>query len=473
MFRILLTSSVILATTLAGYGQAKFFNSAKVDETQNDDQSLGAKLNSVISGNSIASDVVDDADSDLSDSVAYETLADSLLACFYAPKQLMSTKPMPAIMFLPATFNHYQFPETTSIFTPDYSEIESLMWIEDLQASYRRYNRTMHDLTTNYPWTLQYNRSTLPDAPKELKVAEANPQDFKLDVTGQATNVNNNTTLIADQINRKHWIKDFRASLQFSQAYVSPNWYQGGNNNVNALFNVYYNIKLNPVFHPTLLFETTFQYKLGLNSAPDDSLHNYNISDDLLQINSILGIKAIDKWYYSVTGQFKTQLFNAYKTNKNDLRSAFMSPAELNLALGMTYSSTNRKKTLSFDANISPLSYNMTICTNRRMNETAYGIDPGHKTLHKFGSKLEFNVNWKLTYNISLRSRLFGFTDYDRTYFDWENTLFFEINKYISTQLYVHMRYDSDTPKVEDQHWHKFQLKEIISLGFAYRFATV
>ncbi|MCM1451641.1 MAG: DUF3078 domain-containing protein [Clostridium sp.] len=471
MLRKLLTSTIIITACAAGFAQAMFFDNAKVPDSQDAEQSLGAKLNSVISGSYTPSQTADEEA--MPDTIVYASLADSLIACFDAPQQLMSLAPLPAIMYLPAIFNRYELPDTASIYTPDYSGIESLAWIEDLQASYGRYNQAMRDMASRYPWAMRYNRRLLPDPPKELVVSEANPQDFKLNVSSEATNVNNATTLIAEEVNRKHWIKDFRASLQFMQAYNSPNWYQGGNNNVNALFNVYYNVKLNPAFHPKLLFETTFQYKLGLNSAPDDSLHNYNISDDLLQINTLLGIKAIEKWYYSVTGQFKTQLFNAYRTNSQALRSAFMSPAELNLALGMTYSSTNRKKTLAFDANVSPLSYNMTICTNRRMDETAYGIAPDHKVLHKFGSKLEFNLNWKLTYNISLRSRLFGFTDYDRTYFDWENTLLFEINKYITTQLFLHMRYDSDTPKVEDQNWHKLQLKEILSLGFAYRFATI
>ncbi len=467
MFRTLLTSAAILASVTAGFGQAMFFDSARVQDSQDDGQSLGAKLNNIIAGNhqqpAAESDTI----------IIYESVTDSLLANYYAPQQLMSLAPMPQILYLPAVYSHYNLPDTTSVFTPDYSGVESLVWIEDLQASYRRYNRSMRDISSYSPWAIHYNRRLLPDPPAELVVAEVKPQDFTLDVSSAATNVNNNTTLIAEEINKKHWIKDFRASLQFSQAYVSPSWYQGGNNNVNALLNLYYNVKLNPAFHPNLLFETTFQYKLGMNSAPDDSVHNYNISDDLLQINSLLGIKAIEKWYYSLTGQFKTQMLNAYKTNSNALRSAFLSPAELNLALGMTYSTTNRKKTCTFDANLSPLSYNMTICTNRRMNETSYGIKEGHSTLHKFGSKVEFNLNWKITYNIALRSRLFGFTDYDRAYFDWENTLMFEINRYITTQLYMHMRYDTDTPPIEEQHWKKLQLKEILSLGFAYKFSSI
>lgn len=446
-----------------------FFDSAKVEGDTEKPQSLGAKLNSVISGTYVPEDEEEMA----ADTVIYASVADSLLACYEPPLQLMSLAPLPEIMYLPAIFSYYEAPDTTSIFTPDYSGVESLRWIEDLQASYARYNRSLHDLASYSPWAMRYNRRLLPDPPKDFVVSEAKPEDFRLNVSSEATNVSNATTLIAEEVNKKHWIKDFRTSLQFMQAYVSPNWYQGGNNNLNALFSTYYNVKLNPAFHPTLLFETTFQYKLGLNSAPDDKLHDYNISDDLFQVNSELGIKAIRKWYYSLTGQFKTQFFNSYKSNSNDLRSAFLSPAELNLSVGMTYSTTNKKKTIAFDANISPLSDNMMICINRKMDETAYGISKGHKTVHQIGSKLESKLNWQICYNINLRSRLFAFTDYDRAYVDWENTLTFEINRYITTQLYVHMRYDTHTPQIENEHWHKLQIKEILSLGFAYRFSSL
>ena len=52
--------------------------------------------------------------------------------------------------------------------------------------------------------------------------------------------------------------------------------------------------------------------------------------------------------------QFKTQLLNNYKPNTTTLKAAFMSPGELNVGVGMTYNYTNPKKTVTFDASISP-----------------------------------------------------------------------------------------------------------------------
>ena len=79
-------------------------------------------------------------------------------------------------------------------------------------------------------------------------------------------------------------------------------------------------------------------------------------------------------------------------------------------------------------------------------------------------------MNWKITYNILYQSRLFLFTDYSRFQGDWEHTFKFNINRYLSTNIYAHMRYD--TSSVRERGWSKFQFKEILSFGFSYTFAN-
>lgn len=163
---------------------------------------------------------------------------------------------------------------------------------------------------------------------------------------------------------------------------------------------------------------------------------------------------------------------NSFTKNTNNLRSAFLSPGELNIGLGMTYNYANPKKTFSVDVSLSPLTYNMKMCTNDRINVTAYGITEGHHSVHKFGSSAECKLAWKICYNISLATRFFAFTDYDRAYADLENTLVFNINKFLTTQLFWNMRYDTNTPRIDDTKWKKFQMKEILSIGFSYNFST-
>ena len=410
------------------------------------------------------------------DTIKYESVTDSLMANVTPLDTLMSDMPLPLSFFkIPPIYISYTLPPLDTIppspFVPDYSGIPGAKWIEDLQSVYRRRNDYVQRLALLSPYAIDYTLDMLPEAPKKYDV-EIDPNDYTLNVDNIEKLGKVKEKLTGPLIRRRHWPKAFNASLQFSQAYISPNWYQGGNNNVNMLLNLNYNVKLNQKFHPDYLFEFNAQYKLAMNNAPDDSIHAYNISEDLFQLNSTFGYKAVKHWYYTVNATFKTQLLNSFGSNSRQLKSAFLSPGELNAGIGMTYNMKNKKGTLTLDASISPLSYNMRMCFNHKMDPTLYSIDPGNRTKSTYGSNVEWKVFWQITDNISLRSRLFAFTDYDRAYADLENTMIFEINKFLTTQLYANFRYDTDTPPSENG-WHKLQIKEILSLGFAYKFSSI
>ena len=385
---------------------------------------------------------------------------------------LTSGRALPPVFFMPSVFTGYEFTDEYNPFTPDFSGVEGMEWIESENALSRREKEMQKYLYTNYPERVPYNVNLLPEAPKRY-YAQVDPAKHTISFTELPTAADGPAKIDVAPVKKRHWLRTFTASLQFSQAYVSPNWYQGGNNNLIMLANILYNVKLNTEYHPNLLFETTAQYKLGLNNAPDDSIHAYNISDDVFQVNTTFGVKAARRWYYSFTGQFKTQLLNSYNSNSHDMRSAFLSPGELNLGIGMTYNYANAKKTVTFDASMSPLSYNLKTCINDAIDATLYNIEAGRHTKSKFGSSADLKFFWKICHNIGFTSHMFMFTDYDSAQVDWENTLQFEINRFLTTQIYAHLRYDSATPACDDPSWKKLQVKEILSIGFAYKFSTL
>lgn len=404
----------------------------------------------------------------------FESIADSLLCTVTDVDTLMSTAVLPPSFFLiPPVFDTFVYSDPQrQTFEADYSGSHALRWIEDLVSIDRRKRRYRQYMAVHTPYAVEYNVRTLPEPPQEIEIV-IDPKDYTFgDVATKSFDMADGANIVGPEIKKKHWMRSFRASLQFSQAYISPNWYQGGNNNLNGILDLMYNVKLNEKFHPNYLFETTISYKLGLNSAPDDPVRDYTISEDIFQATSTLGIKAIQKWYYSLNANFKTQLLNSYNKGTNDLRAALLAPGELNVGIGMTYGTTNKKGTCKFDATINPLSYNLMMCYSDRMNVTAFNIEEGHKTASKIGSSAELKLAWKISHNISLNSRLFTFTDYSRWYADLENTMIFEINKYLTTQIYAHLRYDTNTPYV-DPGWHKLQIKEIFSLGVTYKFSTI
>ena len=451
---------VLLATSAEAGAQAMYTTSARVEE----------KVDSLLHAFPANAQEVAMLDSawlavrELEELTAYlDTLP------FIHEESTVGTLPLPRTFFLPAVYDHFQFRDNRDPFEPDLSGNPATRWIEEEVALARKVDAMKYNLFFHHPEVVRYSVEMLPEAPKQYR-AVIDPSKHTVKIEENIV-LPTAPTIEAAEVKKRHWIRKFDASLQFSQAYVSPNWYQGGTNNLNMLGLLYYNVKLNTVYHPNLLFETTAQYKLGINNAPTDSLHAYTISDDLFQVNTTFGIKAVKNWYYSFTGQFKTQLFNSYPTNSNTLSSAFLSPGELTMGVGMTYNT--KKKNYTFDASIAPISYNLKTCINKNLDPTKFGIKEGRKTVHSFGSSAELKLSWQIAYNIALNSRVFVFTDYDSAQLDWENRITFTINRFLTTQLYVHARYDSKTPPCDDPNWKKFQLKEILSIGFTYNFSTI
>ena len=285
--------------------------------------------------------------------------------------------------------------------------------------------------------------------------------------------INASEAILPDtEVQKKHWLHKVGAQLQFSQAYVSPNWYQGGNNYLSMLFGFNWNVTLNQVFHPKLLFQSDLQYKVAFSSNPKGYAHKYTIAEDNFQYNLNTGLKAAKDWYYSFNLQFKTQMFNNFEENSNVRTAAFLSPADLNMGLGMSYTHKNKLGTLQYTLTVSPLSYNLKACLkpNDIINHEAYGIPADKHTKSEVGSNLDFTMDWKLTANISYKTRVFMFTDYHYYLADWQNTFNFDINRFLSTQLFVHLRYDGSVESFGK--WKKFMMREILSFGLSYTFST-
>lgn len=341
-------------------------------------------------------------------------------------------------------------------------------WLRDVINAYSIQDDFMYNLMVEKPSTIDYSYWDLPVPPRLL--------DDDVTFSGYIRRLNlpeldpEKAVLPEETLRQIHWLHGIGAAMQFSQAYVSKNWYQGGNNHLALLFNFYWNVQLNQVYHPNLLFQSALSYKLGLNSTPQDEVHSYSISEDVLQYNLNTGLKAFKKWFYSLNLQFKTQILRNYEQNSMKRKASFLSPGDFNLGLGMAYSHQNEKKTLQLTATVSPISYNLKTCITDKIDHAQFNISPGRHSRSEIGSNGEFNMLWKITPNIDYRTRVFLFTDYDYFLGDWENTFSFAINKFLSTQIYVHMRYDTSTDMSTS--WKHFMLREVLSFGLSYTFST-
>ena len=95
-------------------------------------------------------------------------------------------------------------------------------------------------------------------------------------------------------------------------------------------------------------------------------------------------------------------------------------------------------------------------------------MDPDHHFKNDFGSEFTVDLTWQLMEMLKWKTRLYGYTSYERAELEWENTFTLQFNKWISAQLFVYPRFDDGVTR--DDHHGYWQFKEYISIGFQYSF---
>ena len=263
--------------------------------------------------------------------------------------------------------------------------------------------------------------------------------------------------------------------LQFLQNYVSGNWYKGGESNYSMLSAL--TLEANYDNKSKWKWDNKLELKLGFQTSPSDTVNKFKTNEDLIRLTSKVGLQASKHWYYTLQFIGYTQFTRGLKANDRRTYSDFMSPFNLNLSLGMEYKMEWFNKRLTGTINISPLALNYryvdrTIFINNDGSEiwfpTRHGIDPDKHHLLDFGSQFVIDYTWKLAENISWKSRMYGFTSYKRVEYEGENTFSFQFNKYISSKLFLHPRFDDNRAR-DDKHGY-WMFKEFFSIGFNYGF---
>lgn len=271
-------------------------------------------------------------------------------------------------------------------------------------------------------------------------------------------------------IKRKYWIYSGEHSLQFSQNYFSDNWHKGGTSNMNI--NNYHVLKAN-YQKEKVRFNNTLEWRLSLYNAPEDSMRAYRIGEDLIRYYGDFGVDAfLKKWSYSANAEVKSQLFNNYVPNTNDLRSALLAPLYVNAGIGLKYSldkksETVRHRRVQLNLALAPISVNYKYVGNSAVDVARYGIPEGDKSLTDLGSTvtaiLTYNVNRYITWD----SRFKYFTSYDKIESEFENTLNMALSSYFSTRLYLHLRFDDGVPP--DPKFKHLQINETVSFGLNFK----
>ena len=253
--------------------------------------------------------------------------------------------------------------------------------------------------------------------------------------------------------------------LQFLQNYVSDNWYKGGESNYSMLGSI--TLQANYNNKQKVKWDNKLEMRLGYQTSKGDTIHKYKTSEDLLRYTGKLGLQATKKWYYSFQLIAQTQFTKSLKSNDKFVYSDFMSPFKLNLSVGMDYSIDWLNHRLKGSAHIAPLAFNWQY-VGRSTLVTRYGLEEGHHGMTDYGSEFTLDFTWAFADNIRWKTRLYGYTTYERAELEWENTLSFQFNKYISTNIFLYPRFDDGAKRQEGESY--WQFKEYASVGFSYSF---
>lgn len=373
---------------------------------------------------------------------------------------------------LPRNIDFRSKDDTTSgvepfyLISPDSTFAPQLKRVEHMEDMRRLYY-------TSNPQRIQLDASAFKGTPviKEAVVEQRNP--FKELITAENPIEFSKPEIEKIKIKPVYWIINGKHELQASQNSFSEKW--GSDNN----FNLYSNQVVNANYKKKkIAFNNLFEWRLNLQqitgSKKDDN-DGINIIDDYLRTYSTFSIEAFKKWSYSTNLEMKTPLFEKKKVgDRTVVQRAILSPFELNLGLGMRYktetvSKQDKYRKFNVAADLSVLSLNYKFVGDNRVDEKQFGIEEGDKSKTEYGSTFNVNLSYSRNRYTSFTSRLKYFTNYEKVYVEFENSLNFALNRYLSTTLYLYVKYDDSlTPENRDPKYKFFNYNEMLRFGLTY-----
>ena len=270
---------------------------------------------------------------------------------------------------------------------------------------------------------------------------------------------------IRDQ--NSHWYKEANLMLQFTQNYISPNWYKGGKSQFSVL-----NIAKGQISYrrDPITWDNYGEWRVGITTTPGDTLRKYNVTDDMFRLYSKFGYKIIPKLFAVASVELNTTLWNVWNENQTTAKTAFMTPLKFHVYGGLDYRPIN-----DLSIFVAPVTYKLVYAyfgdgdKKRNIDVTNYGIAAGEHLRNDLGTTIRVQWQWHPVREFGLDTDFYFFTNYHDVEIDWEINGEFYINRFLSIRLMLHPRFDSAYIATGDTKPH-IQFKELLSVGFSHKF---
>lgn len=319
-------------------------------------------------------------------------------------------------------------------------------------------------LTTKIPQTKSENSDQeAPSITPELTLSERFIPNEKEQTTPPRPLTEDELGIIVHKPNFWNFKTNF--ALQFTQNYVSDNWYKGGESHNALLASTI--IEANYNNQRKITFDNKLEMKLGFQTSHNDKEHKYKTNSDLLRLTNKLGLRAVKHWYYTVMLQSWTQFYKGYKSNDPKVYSDFMSPFESLLSVGMDFQTQSKNNRFKINATLSPIALKLKYVDRKPLRES-FGLKKAQSAKWEYGSNITINYTWNIIKNVSWTGRIYYFTDYSSTQLEWENTFNLSINRYLSARIFLYPRYDDSRTRKDGQ--SDFEFNELLSLGLNLNF---
>ena len=278
--------------------------------------------------------------------------------------------------------------------------------------------------------------------------------------------------------------------LNINQLSLS-NWAAGGENTWTG--KAFANISL--IYHKKKLEQKLVgAFAFGISRFGDKRIEK---QDDKIDLTYSLSLDSKTQWNITSVVTFNTQFAEGYKyPNDSTVISSFFAPAYLTLSSGYSYKTKNEHFQILF----SPMAGKVTFVMNQELaDKGSFGVKkgyydedgnwiPGENIAASIGVNVIINYKQPIGKSIHYATILNTFYNYierrddDRLRLDvnWENTINFAITKYLSTILFVHLKYDHNAtfPVYEEiegvqtvvGNVPKLQFKESIGIAFLHKF---